>query len=77
MDPLIGAAIAVAAAWLSILLAVQIPWRPPIQGLRRSGAAALTLVAAMVWGLPIPAWSPLAVLVIGVGWSSLAHRSSL
>ncbi len=74
MDPLIGAAIAVVVAWLSILLAVALPWRPPIKGLRRAGALALVVVALMIWGVPIPGWLPLVVLVGGVTVASVGGR---
>lgn len=74
MDPLIGAAIAVGVAWLSIFVIILLPWRPPVKGLRRGGAMALAAVALMLWGVPLPPWAPLAVLVIGVGISSLRAR---
>lgn len=75
MDPVIGAVIAVAVAWLSILVLIVLPWRPPVRGLRRGGALALGTVALMLWGLPLPAWTPLAVLVVGVA-ASTAHASA-
>ncbi len=74
MDPLIGAAIAVLVAWVSILVAVALPWRPPIQGLRRAGALALVTIALMIWGVPVPSWVPLVVLVVGVLVASLRPR---
>ncbi len=76
MDPLVGAAIAVGVAWLSILVLILLPWRPPVKGLRRSGALALGIVALMLWGVPIPAWAPLLVLVVGVGASSVYASAS-
>ncbi len=76
MDPLMGAAIAVAVAWISILVLVHLPWRPPVQGLRRAGGAALALVGLMVWGAPVPPWLPVAVLVVGIGWASLRARAA-
>jgi hypothetical protein len=69
MDPIVGAAIAVGAAWLSIVIALALPWRPPVAGLRRAGGAALGVVALMVWGVPVPAWVPLVVLALGIAIS--------
>lgn len=73
MDPLVGAAIAVLVAWISIIVALAVPWRPPIAGLRRAGAAALVVIALMIWGVPIPAWVPLLVLVAGVALAGRSH----
>lgn len=74
MDPLIGAAIAVVIAWASIVIAVAVPWRPPIKGMRRAGAAALIVVALMIWGVPMPGWLPLVVLVGGVTVASVGGK---
>lgn len=66
MDPLIGAAIAAWVAWLSILVVIHLPWRLPVRGLRRAGAAALAVMAASVLGAPVPVWASLIVLGGGV-----------
>lgn len=72
-----GAAIAVAVAWISIFVLVHLSWRPPVRGLRRAGGLALALVALMVWGLPVPPWLPVAVLVVGIAWASLRKPSAV
>lgn len=66
MDSLTGAAIAAAAAWLSVLAAVFLPvpdaW---FQRLRWVGAASIALVALTILGVPLPTHAPVVVLTVG------------
>ena len=66
MDSLTGAAIAAAAAWLSVVAAVVLPvpdaW---FQRLRWVGAASIGLVALTLLGAPLPALAPAVVLGVG------------
>ena len=66
MDSLTGAAIAAAAAWLSVLAAVFLPvpdaW---FRRLRWIGAASIALVGLTLVGAPLPSAAPAVVLAVG------------
>lgn len=66
MDSLTGAAIAAAAAWLSVLAAVFLPvpdaW---FRRLRGVGAASIAVVGLTLVGVPLPATAPAIVLAVG------------
>ena len=66
MDSLTGAAIAAAAAWLSVVAAVFLPvpdaW---FQRLRWVGAASIAVVGLTLLGVPIPALAPAVLLACG------------
>lgn len=66
MDPLMGAAIAGAAAAVSIVAAAFLPMRL-LDGrvLRLAGAASIAAMGLVAFGVPIPALVPLCVLVAG------------
>lgn len=66
MDPLLGALVAAGVAWLSIALAALLPLPVPVERLRWAGACSIALVGLMALGVPLPAWSPLAVLAGGL-----------
>lgn len=66
MESLTGAAIAAAAAWLSVLAAVFLPvpdaW---FRRLRWVGAASIAVVGLTLAGVPLPSAAPAAVLLAG------------
>ena len=79
MDSLTGAAIAAAAAWLSVLAAVFLPvpdaW---FRRLRWVGAASIAVVGLTLVGVPLPNAAPAVVLVVGAAvafaWPAKAVR---
>lgn len=66
MDSLVGAAIAAAAAWLSVLAAVFLPvpdaW---FARLRWVGAASIAVVGLTLLGAPLPPLAPAVILTVG------------
>lgn len=69
MDPLVGAAIAAGAAWLSIIAAAWVPIRFDIKRVRIAAAAGLAMIGLIALGLPLPAWAPLLVVAAGLAWA--------
>lgn len=66
MDPLTASLLAAAVAWLSILAVVHLPaGRLPVRRLRVVGGLTIAALGAVVLGLPLPDWSPVAVMVVG------------
>jgi hypothetical protein len=74
MDPLIGAVLAAAVAWLSIVTAALFPVPLDLGWLRRLGAVSLALLGLAAFGLPVPGFLPVAVLVVGLGLALAAPR---
>ncbi len=66
MDSLIGALVAAAVAWLSIVAAAVFPVPLDLGWLRRLGAVSLALLGILALGAPVPGWLPLAVLGLGL-----------
>lgn len=66
MDPLIVSLLAAVVAWVSILVVVHLPaGRFPVERLRVVGGLTIAALGAVVLGAPLPAWSPMVVLVGG------------
>lgn len=71
MDPLTGAVVAAAVAWVSILLVAVLPVRRDVvRRMRGAGALSLAFVGLGAFGLPVPAWVPLFVLAAGIAWAA-------
>lgn len=70
MDPVIGALVAAAVAWLSIWLVISVPRvgriRPDPRVLRGAGAATIAVFGLQVLGVPAPVWLPF--LTLGGGF---------
>ncbi len=66
MDPLTASLLAASVAWLSILAVVHLPaGRLPVRRLRVVGGLTIAALGAVVLGVPLPGWAPVAVLVGG------------
>lgn len=66
MDSVVGAVIAAAVAWASILLAAVLPIPAfAFERLRWVGGAAIGLVALALVGMPVPGYLPPATLGAG------------
>ena len=78
MDVMIGADVAAAVAWASIVLAAVLPIPSfAFARLRWVGAAAIGLVALALVGLPVPGYAPPAVLIGGAGVAlAWPHRAA-
>lgn len=75
MDPLIGAALAAAVAWISIVLVAVLPGRPlPRKPLRIVGGGSVGLLGLGILGAPISAFVPLAFLAGGIAGVWLAAK---
>ncbi len=76
MDPLTGAAVAAAVAWISILVAVLIPSRRPLprEPLRAVAGLTLALFALLLLGVPAPGTLPLGFLAGGLAGVWLSAR---
>lgn len=76
---MVGAIVAAAVAWISILIAVRVPlprsWGSPM-GVRRLGGLTIALFAMQVLGVAMPFWVPLAVFFIGLGLLLLVRAVS-
>lgn len=59
--------------WGSIIAVVRLPidrWIAP-QAVRYAGGAALATLGLVLLGTPLPTWSPLVVLAVGLGTGAL------
>ncbi|MEK6984781.1 MAG: hypothetical protein AABX89_00135 [Candidatus Thermoplasmatota archaeon] len=74
MDPLVGALVASAVAWLSIVAAAVFPVRMDLGLLRLLGAISIALLGLAAFGLPVPGWLSLAVLAAGIVAALAAPR---
>lgn len=75
MEPLVGALVASAVAWLSIVAAAIFPVPLDLGWLRRLGAASLAVLGLAVLGLPVPGWLPVVLLVAGLVAALVAPRA--
>jgi hypothetical protein len=67
MDSFVGALLAAAVGWTSIVLASVAPVsRDRLPALRLAGGASLGLVALVVVDVPVPSWLGLLVIAIGL-----------
>lgn len=74
MDPVAGAIVAAAVAWLSIIAAAVFPVRMDLGLLRLLGAISIALLGLAALALPVPGWLPLAVLAAGIVAALAAPR---
>ena len=78
MEPVVGAAVAAAVAWASILAASLAPaHRLDPRALRLGGGLSLAAVGLALLGVPLPGWLP-ALLAVGAVLAGvwLARRRS-
>lgn len=75
MEPLVGAIVASAVAWASIVAAAVFPVPLDLGWLRRLGAASLAVLGLAVLGAPLPEWLPLALLALGLVVALVAPRT--
>lgn len=66
LTPLTASLLAATVAWASILAVVHLPARRlPVRRLRVVGGLTIAALGAVVLGVPLPGWAPVALLVVG------------